>query len=298
LKIEIHLLYIEQNIQLFLPDDFTVNESDGLTEQSTGLLNDERFQQIKTIANKLRLTQSNLSIELNDDETTLIRYLRWSAYNVFLRRSKRAKQLITRMNQMIENNIREYPGDNATFAEFLNSVRLSCEVYTPTIVVYIQELPGFKNLNLKSLQRLISYRVFHWYLVKYHELYNDNGECYFLAPNGFQHTRYWMNQFHGRELADAMFHFCKCFREINLNEMEFSIVLPLCICYYDSTMEDHEIIQMLESCYRYALYAELCYNRGENQAKIMCSKIFQTLKLLIPIFELYQKEIASRILEA
>ena len=24
---------------------------------------------------------------------------------------------------MIENNIREYPGDNATFAEFLNSVR-------------------------------------------------------------------------------------------------------------------------------------------------------------------------------
>lgn len=27
------------------------------------------------------------------------------------------------MNQMIENNIREYPGDNGTVAEFHNSIR-------------------------------------------------------------------------------------------------------------------------------------------------------------------------------
>jgi len=252
---------------------------------------------VKTISNKLSVNQSNFPIELNEDETRLIQYLRWSAYNIFLRRSKRVKQLISRMNQMIENNVQEYPGDNATLAEFLNSVRLSCEVYTPTIVVYIQELPGFKNLSLKSLQKLISSRLFDWYLIKYHELYNDNGQCYFLAPNGFQHTRYWMNQFHGRELSNAMFHFCKCLRELNLNETEFSIILPLHICYYDSTMEDREIIQMLESCYRYALYMELCHNHGENQAKIMYSKILQTLKLLIPLCDLYQKEIASRILE-
>ncbi len=52
-----------------------------------------------------------------------LRYLRWSAYNIFLRRSKRLKQLISRMNQMIENHIQEYPGDDATLSEFHNSIR-------------------------------------------------------------------------------------------------------------------------------------------------------------------------------
>jgi len=56
------------------------------------------------------------------------RYLRWCSYNIFLRRSKRVKQLITRMNQMIENNIQEYPGDNETLAKFFNSIRCMFEI--------------------------------------------------------------------------------------------------------------------------------------------------------------------------
>jgi len=62
------------------------------------------------------------------------------------------------MNQMIENNIQEYPGDNATLAEYFHSVRcmiekkrnfrkiflfyfiVCCEIYTPATVVYIQEV--------------------------------------------------------------------------------------------------------------------------------------------------------------
>jgi hypothetical protein len=31
------------------------------------------------------------------------------------------------MNQMIENNIQEYPGDNATLAEYFNSIRCMIE---------------------------------------------------------------------------------------------------------------------------------------------------------------------------
>ncbi len=128
--------------------------------------------------------------------------------------------------------------------------------------------------------------------IKYHELYNENGECYFLDPNGFQHTRYWMNQFHGKQLAEAMFHFCQCLRELHLNESELSLVLPLHVCYFgkrsscynsldwdfwslDSTMEDQDIIRMLRSCYLHALYSELRHNRDENEAKIMCSRILQ-----------------------
>jgi len=85
------------------------------------------------------------------------RYLRWSSHNTFIRRSKRVKQLVFRMNQMIENKIKEYPGDNATLAEFFHSIRcmfkqrnfrvnlsfrfiVACEVYTPGLVVYVREV--------------------------------------------------------------------------------------------------------------------------------------------------------------
>jgi hypothetical protein len=57
----------------FLPDDFTANESEGITEQTTGLLKDEVLKHVKTIANKLNANQSNSLVELNEDETTLIR---------------------------------------------------------------------------------------------------------------------------------------------------------------------------------------------------------------------------------
>ncbi len=57
----------------FLPDDFTVDETDGVTLQSTGLLNDADFKHVKTIGNKLNINQSNLHIQLNEDEITFIR---------------------------------------------------------------------------------------------------------------------------------------------------------------------------------------------------------------------------------
>lgn len=53
---------------------------------------------------------------------SLFRYLRSTAYDIYLRRSRRLKQLISRMHQMIENNIHEYPGDKATVAEYFQSI--------------------------------------------------------------------------------------------------------------------------------------------------------------------------------
>ncbi|CAF3634903.1 unnamed protein product [Rotaria sordida] len=282
----------------FLPADFTVDETDDSSEQTIGLLSNEELQYAQTVANKLSTNPSNLVIELNENEAKFIGYLRCAAYDVYLRRSKRQKQLVSRMNQMIENNIQEYPGDNATLGEFFNSVRLCCQVYTHSTVLNIQELPGMKNICSKSLQKIISQRVFAWCLLKYHEVYNENGQCYLLAPNGFQVTRYWMCQLYGDELSDAMFSFCKRFRDLHLSEREFALILPLHMCFYvlDSTMEDKHIPQMLRSCYLYALYTELCHNWGKNDGKIMLNKIMKILELLTPLTELYQKEAASRIL--
>lgn len=59
----------------FLPADFTVNESEGVTLQSTGHLNPDLLQHVKTIAKKINANQSNLFALLGEDETKLIRYV-------------------------------------------------------------------------------------------------------------------------------------------------------------------------------------------------------------------------------
>ena len=40
-----------------------------------------------------------------------------------------------------------------------------------------------------------------------------------------------MNELHGSELSEGMFHFCDRFRELNLTEKEFALVLPLQLCH-------------------------------------------------------------------
>lgn len=41
-----------------------------------------------------------------------------------------------------------------------------------------------------------------------------------------------MNELHGSELSEGIFHFCDRFRELNLTEKEFALVLPLHL-YHD-----------------------------------------------------------------
>ena len=52
-------------------------------------------------------------------------------------------------------------------------------------------------------------------------------------------------------------------------------------------MVDQETPRMLRSCYLYALYAELCHNRGEIEGKLMCSKISQVSFNKEIIFSIY-----------
>jgi hypothetical protein len=164
-------------------------------------------------------------------------------------------------------------------------------------VFYTQELPGMTNMERNSLQKMILRRLFDWFMLKYASLLHKNGQCYFISPDGTQFTRYWMNIFHGIDMTDAMFEFSQHFRELNLNETELSLVLPLQMCYSDSTMKDNEVPQMLRACYLYTLYDELCRNHGEYEGKKMCSQILQVLDLLIPLNELYEKYVGSRVLE-
>jgi len=57
----------------FLPDDFTVDETDGLIQQPTGLLSNDAFRHVEMISNKLTMNQSSVVVELTEDEITFIR---------------------------------------------------------------------------------------------------------------------------------------------------------------------------------------------------------------------------------
>lgn len=56
----------------FLPEDFTVDETDGLPLESTGLLAPEIFQHVQSIGSKLTNTQSTAFMELNEAEAKFI----------------------------------------------------------------------------------------------------------------------------------------------------------------------------------------------------------------------------------
>ncbi|CAF2522868.1 unnamed protein product [Rotaria sp. Silwood2] len=271
----------------YLPDDFTLDETSGCVEHSTGIFTDEVLKHVYSISNKLSQNKSVLLVQLTEDELAFTRFLRWSSYSIYLRHSKRVKQLETRMNQMIHNGITEYPGDNATVAQFFATFPKTVEVV----------LPGMVNISSTNLHKMILHRSFDWYMLKYCCLLNDNGQGYMISSDGFQYTRHWMDIVYGVEMADAMFKFSRCFHNLNLTEAEISLVMPLQICHTDLTIEDEEIQQMLRACYLYALYQELCENRGAQEGRILCSKILQVLDQLVPLNELYEKNVGSRVLE-
>ncbi|CAF0775064.1 unnamed protein product [Rotaria sordida] len=283
----------------YLPDDFTLDETDGLIRHSTGILSNELLQHVNNISNKLIEKKSTLLIQLTDNELAFIQFLRWSSYDIYVRHSKRIKQLETRMNQMILNGITEYPGDNATVAQFLATVPKTVEVIVRSSVFYIQELPGMVNIGLGNLHTIILHRTFDWYMLKYAcLLLNDNGQGYLLSPDGFQYTRRWMDILYGVEMTDEVFKFCQCFHSLNLTETEICLVIPLQMCHTDLTIKDSEIQQRLRACYLYALHQELCQNHGAQEGQILCGKILQVLDLLSPLNEFYEKNVASRLLEA
>lgn len=282
----------------YLPEDFTVDETDGVAPLATGYLSEEMLCYVRALANKLSHTHNNALVQLDDEEFQLIRYLRWSTSQTYRRYSTRAQQMSFRMNQMIDDNICEYPGDHASISEFLHSLRLCCQMYTRATVVYVQEIPGMKNINRNDLQKLIFHRSFDFFVLKHHNLYHDNGQSYVLAPDGLQMTRRWMDSFHGQTLTDAIFEFSRRFRDLNLSESEFALVLPFQMCYSDPSMEEPDRPRMLRACYLYALYSELCHQRGENEGKAMCGKILRVLDMLIPLNDLYKNDAASKALDA
>ena len=77
----------------------------------------------QTIDKKLQEQRANGSIDLTEDESKFVIFVRSSNLDLYLRHSKHLKQMVSRMNQMIENRTSHYPGENTTLEQFLHAVR-------------------------------------------------------------------------------------------------------------------------------------------------------------------------------
>ena len=65
----------------------------------------------------------------------------------------------------------------------------------------------------------------------------------------------------------------KCVIQVTFTDFRFFYTFVF--SFVDSTMIDPDTPRMLRACYLYALYEELCQNRGEEQGRILCSKVLQ-----------------------
>lgn len=83
----------------------------------------------------------------------IIRFLRWSSYNIYLRHSKRVKQLETRMNQMIHDGINQFQGDNATVEQFLATM--------PSMFNKSKYFKSNLSFVLETLENLVRSSVFY-----------------------------------------------------------------------------------------------------------------------------------------
>jgi hypothetical protein len=67
-QIKLNSFIYETKYPTFLPDDYTLDETNGLTEHSTGPLSKELFKNVNILSNKLCQDISNSCIQLTEDE--------------------------------------------------------------------------------------------------------------------------------------------------------------------------------------------------------------------------------------
>lgn len=282
----------------FLPEDFSIDETIDLPISSTEKLPRQTLETMRNLAEKIQGDSKNVPLKLNEEEMKLIAFIRFASNEIFLRHSRRVNQLESRMDKMVFEGIDDSLDDTSTVEDFLGTVPKIVEVIMRCAVFYVQELPGMNYMNGTNLHQMILRRAYDWFLLKYYLLLNRNGQCYFLDVHGFRYTRRWLNFFYGIEMANAMFDFAQSMRDLQLNQREQSLIVPLRLCQSDQTSNDDEMPRLLHSCYLVALFEELKQHHGEIKGKIHFNKVLQVLDLLTPLAESYQQHVGSRLVQA
>ncbi|CAF1580742.1 unnamed protein product, partial [Didymodactylos carnosus] len=192
--------------------------------------------------------------------------------------------------------ITDYPGNNASVSEVYAGLRAAIPMHVKNMIAAFKKIPGTNEINAEDFQKMMLHRGMDYYMLKYSCIL-VNGECYQIYPNGLQYTRRWMTQMHGKKMVSRMFDFANKFNNLNLHEQELALIYPIVLCTDDHTLDDPETVRSIKACFSYALYAQMCVTRKEQNAKMLFEQLFKVLELLNPLNAIYEKSVGSLVLE-
>ncbi|CAF1126527.1 unnamed protein product [Rotaria magnacalcarata] len=157
-------------------------------------------------------------------------------------------------------------------------------------------MPGLNELNQSDFAKILNTRIYDfWMILNYLLFYND--ETYIMTPDGLQYTRYFMNQLIGNTTTDALHDFAKSLHALNITQVEHSLIMALVMCQPDQQLKDQESIHVINHCYMYALYVQLCSTRAENKAKILFDNILEIIDRITYINELCKQNIGKIVMD-
>lgn len=96
-----------------------------------------------------------------------------------------------------------------------------------------------------------------------------------MTNTGLQYSRSFMSEFIGKQTTDYLHEFCQRLHELNLTQVEHSLLIPIVLCLPDEKLVDIDNVHIIKYCYMYAFYIQLCATRTEDEAKIIFENILQ-----------------------
>ena len=125
---------------------------------------------------------------------------------------------------LIKNNIKIFPGQDATREEFISSVFAFNENFIRNYISYTSELPGFARICLEDLTS-IHKELILVILFLCTSKYFVNDECYLMMCN-IQLTRNRICDMLGFESCEYIFSFHRFFQNLNLTSNENALLIP------------------------------------------------------------------------
>lgn len=86
-----------------------------------------------------------------------------------------------------------------------------------------------------------------------------------------------MNQMIGKLTTDVLHEFSKRLHDLAITQVEHSLIITLVLCQPDPHLRDQESIHVINHCYMYALYIQLCSTRSEKEAKMLFDNILEVV---------------------
>ncbi|XP_050409770.1 nuclear receptor subfamily 1 group D member 2 [Patella vulgata] len=119
------------------------------------------------------------------------------------------------------------------------------------IIGFCNSVPGFTSVCAEDQQPMLKHAYYSIWMLTISEFFID-GEIYLKFPNGRHYTRFWMENFLGKERVKHFFSFADKFNHLKLTELEVGILSAIKLMSYDDenlVLENSQSVQILHYHY-------------------------------------------------